>query len=67
MAQHVIASKGLVPAALMLIQLQLGHHAVPSCHGIDAVWLIDAAVDVQQQLICLCSATLQTIKQWSSF
>ena len=45
----------------MLIQLQLGHHVVASGHSVDAIWLVDAAVDVQEKLVSLCLATLQAV------
>ena len=57
-AEDVLHGQGIVPAALVLKDVQLRQEVVAAGHCIDAIWLPDAAVDVQQQLLVAGEATL---------
>ena len=48
----------------MLIQLQLGVQAVAHGDSIDAIRLVDAAVDVQEELIHQLAAILYEQDGW---
>ena len=63
-AEDVLHGQGIVPAALVLKDVQLRQEVVAAGHCVDAVWLSNAAVNVQQQLLVAGQATLQVSTYW---